>query len=540
MAAPIEIPIASETKAFRMGVESGIIDPLEDAEKALKDLAKAGDRAGDELDDAMRGAQQETKDAKREIEKTADALEQAARSSRKFGSDTKEATSQAGRDMAELKDEALQNTSETFSSFDGSIDSLVDGIQGTFGGVVSNMGPIGAAMGAALALGIGLAVAKGEELAEAINTAKERAAELAAEIIDADGDLSQIQWAEKVTEWGLALEDSREWWEFWQEDAKTAMEVAAEYADKTGVSLEQLALGLSGMDADQATRTIEELTRQLEDLRAEANTHQGQVVGPQRQNLLNEISLREDLIGKLEQQGGVMEDATEQAEIMRGITEQVAAADEAAARATEQRTDAITSLQGELDEAVDGWAEFIDAETGATDPSAYLSAMQARMDATANFNTNVQQLADQFGLTQDEVQSILDQGVDFAPMLQSIIDSGMGEQYATQIRAMLDGGQAILDGTPTTATITTKAETSDARIVLDNTAEDRIATVEADADTTAADAALTSFVNRGRTATITAAVSTAAADRALTAWLARTRTMTVTVDTKDREGNPIL
>ena len=35
----IEIGVASETKAFKQGVESGIITPLEDAVEALDDRA---------------------------------------------------------------------------------------------------------------------------------------------------------------------------------------------------------------------------------------------------------------------------------------------------------------------------------------------------------------------------------------------------------------------------------------------------------------------------------------------------------------------
>lgn len=535
----IEINMLANDKDFQRGVKD-VSRGLEEVGDSLNEVSKYADKTGRKLGDEISDG---AKDAERSVEKLEKSFKEVADASKRetgragdaMRKNTNEATTQAARDLGELKDEAVQNASETFSSFDGSVDSLVDGLQGTFGGIVSNMGAAGAVAGGLLAVGIGYAVAQGEELAEAINTAKERSAELAAEILDVNGDLSQIQWAEKVKEWGLAIEDSREWWEFWQGDAKTALDVAAESADKFGLSLKDVALGLSGTDSAAATRSITELREQVEELTTARSRSQQM---SDREDLSGQIRAREELISKLEKQGGVTEEATRQAELLAQITEEQAAADKAAADALQARNDAVNSLQGELDEAINSWGEYYDAETGAVDPAGYIAAMQARAEATTNFNSNVQALAAETGLSFEATQAILEQGVDFAPILASIMAGGpeMRAQYAGQMQAMVDGGQSILDGTPMTAEVTTTTDTAEADSRLDKTTQKRDAPVTAKPDTAAADAALDAVAKKQRTASIAASVDLSSAEAALSRFVNRTRVATVTVETRDREG----
>lgn len=533
----VEINVGSNVREFQRGTKD-VEGALEDVADALDDVAKDADKAGrkmgDEIGDGARDASKSVERLERSFKEVADASKrETGRAGDAMKKNTKEATTQAAQDLGELKDEAIQNASETFSSFDGSVDSLVDGIQGTFGGIVSNMGAAGAVAGGLLAVGIGYAVAQGESLAEAITTAKERSAELAGELIEVDGDLSQIQWAEKVKEWGLAIDDSREWWEFWQEDARTAFDVASDYADKFGLSLKDVSLGLSGVDAAAATRSVKQLKDQVEDL-TKARERSSQ--STEREDLSAEIRAREKLIEKLEQQGGVTEEAIRQNEIYAEIGDEVAAADEAAAAATDARNNAINSLQGEIDEAIGAWGEYVDAESGAIDPSAFIASMAAKREATSNFNSNVQALADQFGLTFEETQAILDQGLDFAPHLQSILDSGFGAAYVDEIRASVGAGQDIIDGTQMTAKVTTETDTSDAEAKLDKTATERKAPVKAETDTKAVELQLDAVATKTRTAKITASLDLSAAEAAMSRFVSRQRTATITAEVRTREG----
>ncbi|MCA0377875.1 MAG: hypothetical protein LCH36_00340 [Actinobacteria bacterium] len=537
-----EIHAALNASKFQKGVKD-VEGALEEVADSLDDVAKEADKAGrkmgDEIQDGARDASQSVDRLERSFKDMADASKrETGRASDSMKRNTKEATTQAASDLQELGDEAKQNAAETFSSFDGSFESFIDGIQGTMGGIVSSMGAAGAVAGGALALGIGFAVAQGQELADAINTAKERAAELAGEILEADGDLASIQWADKFKEWGLAIEDSRQWFEFWQKDALTAFESASQAAEKFGVSAKDLSLGLSGIDADAATRSIAKLRDQIKELEVE----RGRAMQSQdRNDIKGEIHAREQLIKKLEEQGNVTAEAAAIAETMAEISAETAAADEAAAAATQRRTDAVSSLQGELDESVASYAKFIDAETGAVDPAKYIAAMQTRMEATGNFNTNLEQLAANTGLSFEAQQAILDQGVEFAPMLASIMAGGseMQAQYAAQMEAMVTGGQAILDGTTPSVTVTATADSQDAERQLAATAEERTAPVKAEADTKTADATLDAAAAKTRTAKITASVDLTAAETALANFVNRRRTATVTVNAVDREGRAL-
>jgi hypothetical protein len=157
MSDDIKIGITSETQAFTAGVKSGVVKPLQDVEKAADDAGKAGDDAGDQITKAMQDAQNSTTKLSREYKQTARDIQEASRtSSRAVQTDFDDTERRGAESFKELGNEGRQNLSETLSSFDGSTQSFIDGIQGTFGGIVSSLPGIGAAAGVAGALGIGL------------------------------------------------------------------------------------------------------------------------------------------------------------------------------------------------------------------------------------------------------------------------------------------------------------------------------------------------------------------------------------------------
>jgi cytochrome c551/c552 len=117
-----------------------------------------------------------------------------------FELSTREKTRLTKEGIKQIGDEAKQNAAETFSSFDGSAQSFVNGIQGTLGGLVSSMGPVGVAAGAAGALAIGLisgAIQNGTDQTAAF---KQKASELAQAFIDAGktGEISVDALVEKL------------------------------------------------------------------------------------------------------------------------------------------------------------------------------------------------------------------------------------------------------------------------------------------------------------------------------------------------------
>jgi hypothetical protein len=237
----IEIDIAANTRDFQRGtkdVEKSLEQVADALDDVSKDAGKAGDKLGDGLSDGAKDASQSVERLEQSFKDVADASKRETKTAGTAMKDnTKDATTAAARDLGELKDEAVQNASETFSSFDGSMTSFADGIQGTFGGIVSSMGPVGAAIGAAGAIGIGLMIAEFEKGKEAEAEFRQRVSELAANLIEAGGDgaegLKQI--ADGIK--SLALES---------EDGKKKLIDVAKEADAAGVSVKGLAQAYAG------------------------------------------------------------------------------------------------------------------------------------------------------------------------------------------------------------------------------------------------------------------------------------------------------
>lgn len=169
------ISVATDSRLFEQGVRMGIIKPVEEADDALTDLGK--NRGADQLEGDIKAAQKATAGLNREIEETSDSIRAAQRQSRRFGDDTGDSFHKAGKNVEEFKDEARQNFSEVTSSFDGSMDSVLDLAQGTFGGLAGSIaGPLGivAGLGAAALGGIFTSMvdqadAAGQEAAQRIS-----------------------------------------------------------------------------------------------------------------------------------------------------------------------------------------------------------------------------------------------------------------------------------------------------------------------------------------------------------------------------------
>lgn len=265
MAGGFSIGVAADTRAFESGVKAGIIDPVEDAQDALQDLGRAGDKAGDGLsrgsrdgelslgklgragkeagDDIDRGA----RDAGRALDRlgrdgkdAGDDLEQglkgAQKQTRLTADDYKAMTAKieaetakvkrqsqesfrgAGEGTAEFKDEALSNFSEVTSSFQGDMTSITDLAQGTFGGLASMGGPASLAFGGiAVAVGlIGQALVQSGEDSDEFkqkieDLAQTKLGDLFSQYEDSGDDLARglRKWATDADSFGGSLTDLR-------------------------------------------------------------------------------------------------------------------------------------------------------------------------------------------------------------------------------------------------------------------------------------------------------------------------------------------
>lgn len=268
-----------------------ITDAGDDAARSLDDIADAGgdldrvDRALDDTGDAAKKAGKEientgddiekmSKDAAKDVsvldDKVKDAFDNMSKAARDNTSKIKQTTKQdldeAGDATETFKDEARQNFSETMSSFDGSFESVVDGIQGTFGGVAADLGPKGMIGAGIAAAALGLGVAMAQKMAEGINEKGELAAELAKQINEAGGALDDVDFVARMDEWGGAIQNTREAWELWQGAAKTGFQEIRDLSDDAGLSYKEMFEGAAG-SIDDSRAALEQVNEALEEHR---------------------------------------------------------------------------------------------------------------------------------------------------------------------------------------------------------------------------------------------------------------------------------
>lgn len=199
-----QVGIAADTKAFKQGVQSGVIDPLEDAQNELLALGKS--KGPDQLERGMKDAQEATERLKDETKRTADAIDKEFRDSyRKVKQNADDAADASKKGFgkaadagAEFKDETLANVSEVASSFDGSFESIGDVVQGTLGGVTQALGPALGGAAAAAAAGVGVVTEAFTKAGEAADDARDAAFAFA---YDVQGALAVAGYSERVREW---------------------------------------------------------------------------------------------------------------------------------------------------------------------------------------------------------------------------------------------------------------------------------------------------------------------------------------------------
>lgn len=542
----ISIAIGSDTREFSAGVKSGVVQPLEDVADALDDLGSDGDKAGSKLekslDDArksakelgtegksagtkleraMKDAEGETKDLGREHSKLGDVIDrESKRGSESLKRNTKEATTAAKGDLEELKNEAKQNAAETFSSFDGSTESFVDGIQGTLGGIVSSLGPVGMAAGAAGALLIGGIKGALDTAGENTEAYREKVRDLGSEYIDTAGigEVSVDHLADKMKE--LALENK---------DAGDSLVGLRKDAAKTGHDFRDLAEAYAGN-----AEGLEDLVKINDEYLAQLKSEQQLIDSGAKKGDLNAI------IEKIEAQQNIVDVLHQSADAARDAADSEAAYLAAGVPEMKAKAALVENIQGAVDDAASSWEEYQDKESGAIDPSAYLAGIQARTDAATAYAANLRDAQAQ--LSPEAYQYLVDQGIDFAPMLQSILDSGLVGEMNAQFSQAVDAGNTALTGIKSDipVTVTTTADTKPAAADLFKVTSSKPETsILTKADTRPAQSAIAGVAGGTYSATIGTSVDLGGAESALNAFLNRTRTITVQVRGVTPDGKQV-
>lgn len=333
---PIEIGIASETGAFRKGVQSGIIEPLEDAQKSLDDLARS--RGPEELERDMRDAQRSTEKLKDETARTADAIDRDfKRAYREVKQSADDGLGGMSRKTEEVSGELKQNLGETFSSFRGDLEDLPQIAQDVFGGMAGSVdslvGSLALAGGAA---GIGLLIAGWQAMQEEQKKSEERTADWANAYIEAGGRV--LSASQTIAAAQAIITDSDKWKE------------ASTNAENWGVSVETAVLAMSGHAAsiEEVRRSLDEQSEAYKRLGKEQDTNY-----EKQTEAFTNILDGEEAYKRLT---GEMEKGQAQADVMSQALINVARTTEGATQTVDEFGDTIITLP-------DGKQIYIDAET---------------------------------------------------------------------------------------------------------------------------------------------------------------------------------
>lgn len=387
--AGISINFLADVKNFLRGTKN-VEDELENVADSLDDMAKDGDKAAEKIEKSFR-------DLARETKQTGDTMS----TGMKGGFDK---TRKHGEDAAtEIKDEFKSNLSEVTSSFDGSVESMGDLVQGTLGGLVGSLGPLGVAAGAAGALGVGVIIAEITKAAEEAEAAKQRISELGAAMIDAasNGEVPLELVIDNLKSIVTNSEDA----------AKKFTDIQKE-AEDLGLSAEALASAYAGGDKalkDQLDALDTLIEQEEERYQQELNNHDTFMSDAQQKIAEYELQRRE--LSK------VAEETAKAAEAER---------DWLASGGAEMlgKQQAIETINAAYDQAAGSILDFKNEETGVLDIEAFINSIEERKNSLQTYQTDLATM----GLTTEQKSALDSVGLEAAMAYLDGIKNGTPEQ----------------------------------------------------------------------------------------------------------------
>ena len=381
----IKIEFLSDIKDLLKGTKK-VGDELEDISDGLEDVGKAGDKSGDQLGDSFKSVGKGLDAAGDEVQtfesKAAQAFkavgDDAKKSGKAVGDSQKEGLDKAGAGLDDFKSEAAGTARETAASFDGSADSIAGSFQEVAANALGGFGPAGAAAGLALAAGMGIAISALQGASDEANETGEQVSALAAEIRAVDGDLSKVDFNSRMEEWGLGIQDTKEWFEIFQDTAKTGLDDIREKAEKAGVGWVEAFKGTKGTMEDSEA-ALDRVDAALEQARDSAQKYVDAASGMEYTDFADQerINALEDLKKGYQENITVQERAAEANRLL----------EEAGVKTEEQLEREEAALEAVNDELTTHASKLAEAAGAA------VSADKAELDYVATLNQASEDIA---------------------------------------------------------------------------------------------------------------------------------------------------
>lgn len=433
----VVLRIVSDATKFDL---SDVADELEDVGTESADAARDIEKVTDEL----KRVAAEGKDAERELAridaelaknkfdeygrdakaaaaKVDDAFDAMARSARDGRRKIDAELEKAGDEgFDDFKDEANSSGREAAASFSGGFEDVTDTIQEIAANAFAGFGPVGAAAGLAAAAGIGILTKGLQDAADRANETKDRVLDLAGAIAEAGGTIAGVDITSRIREWSLAVIDNKSWWEIWQKDNTSNLEIVAAQAEKTGLAFSDLLRGMSGNDTQAAGRTLREIDRRMGEIDKSASSAAESVLGMEnasrqltsaqaaeraalasvRKELVEKSGLTEEAIKLVDKMAEADLLATEASEKNAEAMEAAAAATEEWAEANKAAAETVATSSDDMATAIekaarrmakaspekDSWEDWRDTAVGSIND--VIAAQEKDIQAAIDFQTN--------------------------------------------------------------------------------------------------------------------------------------------------------
>lgn len=371
MAKGISINFLADVRDFLKGTKN-VEDELDDVADSLDDVAREGEQATEKLEDGFKELAKASKKAGDDI-----------------GDNFKRGTDKAEEGLDDLQENSKSNAKEVAASFDGSVESIVDGFQGLAAEAFEGFGVAGLIAGAALAAGIGLATAEFQRTEEEAQKARERIGELGLAMIEAGAQGERP--LESVIESLQGIVSN-------SDDAVKKFSDLQRAAKFVGNSAEDLAIAYAGQaDALEGQLDV------LDDLIAKEQ----ETTDAQAENASRFAAVTQGKVDTLEKQ-------REELQRIQEETENAAAIEEAWLKSggaeIQAKNEAIATINQAYDDAVGAVEDFINEESGVLDVEAYLQAIDARKQALDEYQTALATS----GLSTEQKNALNDLGADAA------------------------------------------------------------------------------------------------------------------------------
>ena len=444
-----------------------------DADLGVRGFLKGTDNMEEALQDVSDELENTAKEGDKGLEKLSDKLAEAAKAAQKAGDSiqkgvgggTKKGAQEAVQATEVVQKEAIANLSETVSSFDGTVSSFGDAIQGTLGGIIQDLSGMGLALGVAGAVGVGYLIKEFEKAELDAERMKERIGQMAEQLIET-GDVSLSFVIDQMKQ--LATET---------EDGVTNLSDLAQIANAAEESLGALANAYAG-DAKGLKALVDQKKAQLKvekDTAAALKDANGEMdagaLAAQGKAQATQV-----YVEKLDAAAKAAEEAqkTEEQWLAAGGEEML----------TKQAM--VDSINTAYDEAAGAVEDYVNEESKIFDVEAYLTAMHEREQALKNY----QETLTTSGLSNEAMNFLNEQGVEAASKMLEGYQSSSPETKAELDRIWSEASKEASGSVQTeldkvikkkqTATIGVDVETQQAIDDLEEITKDRAVKVTID------------------------------------------------------------